>query len=47
MVKDRFTNTIKKSINEFLNDIVRTKLEGALEANKTVEKQIEIPQYSF
>lgn len=43
-VKDRFTNTIKRSINEFLNDIVRTKLEGALEANKAVEKQIEIPQ---
>ena len=43
-VKDRFTDTIKRSINEFLNDIVRTKLEGALEANKAVEKQIEIPQ---
>ena len=43
-VKDRFTNTIKKSINEFLNDIVRTKLEGALEVNKAVEKQIEAPQ---
>ena len=43
-VKDRFTDTIKKSINEFLNDIVRTKLEGALEVNKAVEKQIEAPQ---
>ena len=43
-VKDRFTNTIKKSINEFLNDIVRTKLEGALEVNKAVEKEIESPQ---
>ena len=43
-VKDRFTNTIKKSINEFLNDIVRTKLEGALEVNKSVENEIEVPQ---
>ena len=43
-VKDRFTNTIKKSINEFLNDIVRTKLEGALEVNKSVENEIEFPQ---
>lgn len=45
-VKDRFTNTIKKSINEFLNDIVRTKLEGALEVNKSVENEIEVPQES-
>lgn len=40
-VKDRFTGTIKKSINEFLNDIVRTKLEGALEVNKNIETKVE------
>lgn len=40
-VKDRFTGTIKKSINEFLNDIVRTKLEGALEVNKNIESKVE------
>lgn len=39
-VKDRFTPIIKKSINEFLNDTVRTKLVGALEANKNEEEKI-------
>ncbi|MGL6115631.1 MAG: type I restriction endonuclease [Cetobacterium sp.] len=32
-VKDKFALIIKKSLNEFLNDIVRTKLEGVLENN--------------
>lgn len=40
-VKDRFTGTIKKSISEFLNDIVRNKLEGALEANKNTQNIVE------
>lgn len=32
-VKDKFSLIIKKSLNEFLNDIVRTRLEGVLENN--------------
>lgn len=40
-VKDKFSQTIKKSISEFLNDIVRTKLEGALEVNRNEEVKIE------
>lgn len=38
-VKDRFTDTIIKSINEFVNDIVRNKLEGALEGNQRKESK--------
>ncbi|WP_448821257.1 type I restriction endonuclease [Cetobacterium sp.] len=34
-VKDKFSLIIKKSLNEFLNDIVRTRLEGVLENNTT------------
>lgn len=34
-IKDKFSLIIKKSLNEFLNDIVRTKLEGVLENNNT------------
>ena len=49
LLKSEFDNPTEnfisqKSINEFLNDIVRSKLEGALEVNKAVEKQIEAPQ---
>ena len=40
-VKEKFSQTIKKSISEFLNDIVRTKLEGALEVNKIEEAKID------
>ena len=43
-VKDKFAGTIKKSISEFLNDMVRIKLEGALEVNKSEEIKIENPQ---
>lgn len=35
-IKDKFALIIKKSLNEFLNDIVRNKLEGVLENNMTV-----------
>lgn len=38
-VKDKFSLIIKKSISEFLNDIIRNKLEGALEANKNEEQK--------
>jgi hypothetical protein len=40
-IKDKFSQTIKKSISEFLNDIIRTKLEGALEVNKNEEIKID------
>lgn len=40
-VKDKFSGTIKKSISEFLNDMVRIKLEGALEVNKSEEIKTE------
>ncbi|MGL5903133.1 MAG: type I restriction endonuclease [Cetobacterium sp.] len=41
-IKDKFAIIIKKSLNEFLNDIVRNKLEGVLENNTTVLNTIPI-----
>ncbi|MCF0162101.1 MAG: type I restriction enzyme HsdR N-terminal domain-containing protein [Fusobacterium necrophorum] len=46
-VKDRFTDTIKKSVNEFLNDIVRSKLEGALEVNKSSDLPPKIEETTY
>lgn len=39
-VKDKFNGIIKKSLNEFISDIVRSKLEGALESHENLNSSL-------